>query len=370
MSQETILDFLRTIKDHRHYLWKLIVGVGIITAVITLCIPNKYKSQTTFYAASDDLSRPDVLFGISAERTYYYGGKNEQERFLALAESQVLIDSVLNRFDLFEHYGIEGDGPLQRFKVSKKFSKHFSLIRNEFDLLQLSFTDRDPEVSAEIANGTREILNNMVSGIIYNNQLRFVQSLDKKISNTSTIIQATNDSILMLRSRFQIYDPDNTIAQISELLTTSKNMLSSEKARLQSYSKMHGVRQDTLNNIRARIEGLTNQIRSIEAPDSSSQSGLNIAQINQVTPQIKSLESRYYAQRAELVRDEVQLSKLKLTLEARPPSILLVESAHVPLKKISPRRTLTVLLSMIIASVLYCVGLLLYQGYKRSMTQL
>ena len=341
-----------------------IVGLGAI--IISLLLPNKFKATTVFYAASDDLSRPEVMFGTTSERSYYYGGGDERDRLITASKSNRLFDKVMEKHDLLAHYKVKEDGNIGRQKAMKKFQKNFEVTKNDLDAIELSYIDKDPEFCATIANDTREGLNDLVSGIIKSSQQNVIKTLETKLKNAKLTIAGINDSIGIIRNQYRFYDSENQIPQISELVMASKNKLQSEKARLGAYVNMRGARRDSINNIRARINGLESQIKAIEYPDSTSINGMNIIELNRIKPQLLMLEGRYFTLRGELVKDELILERLKMIKGSRTPALHLVEPAETPTLKFSPKRSILVLGAVVAAFIFYVLGLLLIEGYKRS----
>ncbi len=369
MTTSTLKDIINLLLSKKAGIIKFCALIFVGAVIISLLLPNKYKATTTFYAASDDLSRPEVMFGTTTDRTYYYGGNNERDRLIAMSKSNLLLDKLLDKHDLFTHYNIKNESSLSRQKLAKKFHKNFEVIKNDLDALELSFIDNNPEMSAAISNDAALFLNELVSGIIKSSQDNFIKSLEQRIDDARNTINITNDSINSLQRLYQLYDSENQIAQISELVTQSKNRLESEQARYDWHKANRGARRDTLNNMRARITGLKNQIKAIEDPDSTNAKGLGIQELNQVKPILQTLEGRYYTLRGEMARDEVHLNMLLVAKNASTPALHMVEPAEVPSRKFKPRRTILVLGSVLAAFIFSILGLILAEGYKQTMTE-
>ena len=367
MTTYTLKDIVNLLISKKWDIIKFCGFVFIVAAVISLFLPNKFKATTIFYAASDDLSNPNVMFGLNTDRSYFYGGSNERDRIISVSNSNLLIDKILKQHNLFEHYEIENASIKDRQKVIKKFRKNFEVLKNDLDAIELSFVDADPEFSARIANDSRTVLNELVSEIIKSSQDNFVRSLEVKINEDKNKIKSLSDSIALIQQKYQFYDSENQTQQLTELVTHSKNRLQSEQARLDLYSKMRGARRDTLNNIRARIIGLENQIKAIENPDSTNAAGLNLQELSRIKPVLQMLEGRYYTIRGELVRDEVQLNMVQVARQSTTPALHVIEPADIPTRKFKPRRTILVLGSVIAAFIFYVLGILLIEGYNRTM---
>ena len=367
MTTYTLKDIVNILISKKSDIIKFCGLVFILSAGISLLLANKFKATTTFYAASDDLSNPNVMFGLNKDRSYFYGGSNERDRLISVSNSNLLIDEILAKHDLFEHYGVENNSIKDRQKINKKFRKNFEVIKNDLDAIELSFIDEDPSFAAQISNDARDGLNKLVSEIIKNSQDNFVNSLKIKIKDAKGNIKSLTDSIGIIQQQYQFYDSENQTQQLTELVTQSKNKLQSEQARLDLYTNMRGARRDTINNIRARIIGLQNQIRAIENPDSTNAAGLNLRELSRIKPVLQMLEGRYYTIRGELVRDEVQLNMIQVALESKTPALHVIEPAEIPSRKFKPRRTILVLGSVIAAFIFYVLGVLLVEGYKRTM---
>jgi hypothetical protein len=84
-------------------------------------MPDFYAAEAKFLAISPEQSRPENLFGGS-EQIRYYGGEEDIDRLLIIAESNVIIDEMVDSFQLYKNYKINPASPKAHFKVRKKFS--------------------------------------------------------------------------------------------------------------------------------------------------------------------------------------------------------------------------------------------------------
>ncbi len=358
MQHTSLLDIYRLLYQKRMLIAKVAIGVFILTALISLLLPNQYKATSIFYPASDDMSRPNVIFGLATERTYFYGGNQERDRILSISQSQQLLEGVLSKIDLFTHYKIDKKKSKSVSKVEKIFRKNFKVIRNDLDALELSFIDKDPEVAAAVANCAVNVLDSLTTHMIKLSLNAFVVSLENKVGNTRKEFAALNDSILNLRNTFKLYDTKNQISQISKIITSAKADVAAERARLKMFEDMRNPMRDSIQNVKLRIAGLESKLNSIEGVDSTGENGMGIKQLVTIGPILETMEGYYYTLKAQIAQDDVLLNKLKSAAVAKTPAIHLIERANAPNDKIKPRRSFIVMAATI-ASVLFMILYLL-----------
>lgn len=362
-----------TLKDIVDFLWSkrkqvlwFCAAVFVLSAIVSLLLPNEYKATTRFYAAGDDLGRPEVMFGVTKDRPYFYGGNNERDRLLSISSSQLLLNELMKKHNLYAHYDVDSSGDFATQELAGTFFTNFSVVKNDLDALELSFIDCDREFAAEIANDATAALNHLASGIMKKSQAGFIETLRSKVNTGKLMLNSVSDSIQRIRNNFGFYDSQNQVSQISRILFASKSRLEAERSRLKVYRVLPGARRDTINNITTRIAGLETQVKNIESQDADKTTGLAIRELNDAQPVLQILENRWYTLRTELGKDEVKLSMLEMAQDAETPAIHIIEPAEIPQKKFKPKRSIMVLGATAAAFLFYIMALLIREGFKLS----
>ena len=141
----------------------LVVLLAVLTGVATFFIltfyPEKYTSEVSFYidesgigdATSSNLNPTEqmVLSTLSANKV------------LLLINSDELMDSLVNYFKLFEHFGIDKQHPLAHESLLLIMNKSMTVERDvsAVNLYKLKITDSDRNLSAQMANKAIELVN-------------------------------------------------------------------------------------------------------------------------------------------------------------------------------------------------------------------
>ena len=348
----------------KHIVWATI-GVFILTILLSLTMKNWYQGRTVFYAASQDLFKPEKIFGAGQGEMYYYGSGEDIDRILTVGNSNELIDYLIDSFNLWEVYEIKRGTSKERFKMRKAFRKNFKILLTKQDALELLVEDKDPERAAAIANAARSEIDNRVRDIIKNTQIALVDSYERAMKSKEMVMEAIRDSLVAVRLRTGIYDPGGQTELLATRITETTSMLERERATLRSLSAMSlsTKMRDTLKIIEARIVGLEREMDMLTTDDANALYSLK--NFNASKGLVELLESRYYRAYEQIGYDLEKLKIYKAAVEIDVPALHLIEAAEVPLYKQRPRRSVIVL-SATLAAFLFSLGaVLVLESWRR-----
>lgn len=103
MHDYSFVSLIRTLHAWRKPILFISAGSALIAIVASLLMPVYYKASTVFYAASQDLFKPQKVFGYLQSDMYYYGGSEDIERLLTAAYSHEVVGHLVDEFDLYAH---------------------------------------------------------------------------------------------------------------------------------------------------------------------------------------------------------------------------------------------------------------------------
>ena len=140
----------------RKIIWSVIIAMTA-TSLVTMLMPNYYKATALFYPVNESLQNPIV--GVSDTRLSLYGNDNDVDRLLSIAKSHDINRSLIGELNLFEHYKLTSSEKKDQIKLNKKILKHYSVVKTEFDAIEISFEDQDPDKAALFANTALDQIN-------------------------------------------------------------------------------------------------------------------------------------------------------------------------------------------------------------------
>lgn len=365
MAQEyNLSNVLNILYRRRKLLLAFVGGVTLITIIVLLLIPNYYQGKTIFYAASEDLFKPQKIFGTSTTEMYFYGSSEDINRILTIGNSQEFVDSIAEKFDLYQHYGISREDAEASHKLRKKFFKHFNLLRTKYDALELTVEDRDPMLAASMANSARQHIQNVVSKMIKDSQKKLIDSYESSNQNKEHQLNVLLDSMASFQNQSGIYDPKAQAEFLSTHLVSLESKLAQARGKLKGYEDYRGAgwAQDSIRKLRGVIQGVEAELEMLT--DSAGVTGTNLNRFNQDRAKVMVLEDVYMKATNQLSLDKEMLKKYQSAYGMDIPAVHILTRAEVPVVKSRPIRSLILLTVIVIAIIFSVIAILLLESYR------
>lgn len=366
MEKDNLLPVLGTLYPWRRRIMYVTAGAFVISAVLSLFLHNYYQGKTVFYAASQDLFKPEKVFGGGTTEMYYYGSGEDIDRILTVGNSHGVVDFLIDSFDLWQVYDIKPGTSKAKFKMRKAFRENYNIILTKQDALELTVEDKDPERAAAMANVATHIIDREVKSIIKNSQIALASSYQRSISNKEKVMQSNLDTLVYYRGKSGIYDPGGQTEILATRVTEVTNAVEREKAALESLKKSNisSKLRDSIQVIQARISGYDRELAILNGDDPSS--NYSLKNFNKAKGKIELLESRYYRSYEQIGYDLEKLKLYNAAIDIDVPAIHLIEAAEVPLYKARPKRSIIVLACTIAAFLFSIAAVLAMESYRQT----
>jgi capsule polysaccharide export protein KpsE/RkpR len=306
---------------------------SVASVVVTLLMPDFYAAEAKFLAISPEQSRPENLFGGS-EQIRYYGGEEDIDRLLIIAESNVLIDQMVDSFKLYKHYNINPTFPKAHFKVRRKFSSYYSVEKTDRDAISLIIEDKNPALAAQMVQYAGFLIDEKAKQLIKDGYSKMINSLNSGIAEKQIEIKVLGDSLSKTRQKYNIFNTKTQSEIISEQFDVVKSAYIRTNARLSNLKTAGNLPKDTIQYIEAEAEGLKVELDTLEK---------RVSMLNEGQLTLNELEVRYYSYIDQISQERQRLKLLYSAQNANIPALLEMENAEIPLMKSRPKRTLIVL---------------------------
>ncbi|MFM8448951.1 MAG: hypothetical protein ACKOAY_02500 [Haliscomenobacter sp.] len=359
MSQrEQILDIVAVLNTWKKPILGLSVLISLSTAVISLFLPNYYRATTVFLATNPNRARPEILFGKANAGVELYGSDDDIDRILAIAQSNELIDYLVDSFSLYEHYHIDSSQEKAVYKVRMHFRSLYQVQKTKLGSLELAVEDRDPELSAALANAARERISLLTEDLVKTAQTAILKSYDESLAAKQSLLANLGDSLSVVRAKYGIYNTSEHSERLTRQMIEAQSEYYKQKGKLENMRSNPAISRDSVAFTAAMVAGLRLALDSME---------VRMQQLNTGQIAVGILETQYYSANSNL-SDELERAKLlRASILAEVPSLVLVEAAEVPVVKDRPRRSLLVAASFVLALVLSVLGVLFIHAYRDSM---
>lgn len=366
MKQEyNFMGILRILYQWRKPIMYVTGGAFVLSLFLSFLLPVYYQGKTVFYAASQDLFKPEKIFGGSNSDMYYYGGGEDIDRILTIGYSGDLIHFLVDSFNLYQHYDINPDKPRSKYNVEKHFLGLYDILQTKRDALELTYEDKNPEMAAIIANAARDHINTIASNLIKESQRKIVESYQLAIRDKEEAINVLLDSLTFYREKHKIYSPKEQTEYLSGRLTELESKLIGTKAKISSLERLSGrtrALSDSLSMLRANQDALQQELLVLNSD--TSKSSFNLRNFDQAKGKIEILEESYDRANSQLSADRERLKFFKAALSLDISAVKTIEEASVPVIKHRPKKSIVVLASTAAALLFSIMGVLLIFAYR------
>lgn len=366
MQDYSLISLVKTLHAWRKPLVYITVGIAIISAIISLIIPQYYRASTVFYAASQDLFKPQKVFGYTQSDMYYYGGSEDIERLLTAATSHQVTEQLINEYNLYDHYNIKSGTPKAAFRVQERLMDLYKITRTKYDALEITVEDKDPEFAAKIANGARDKINAVITGVIKGSQQALITSYHDAMNSKSLALSAIEDSLHRAQSVYGIYNPEAQSEYLSTLMTSVDARLARDRGMVRAYKENTGTKGavDSIGHLRARIAGLEEQRNLLNGTDTTQSSHYNIERFTEGKGRVELYDDAYKKAINTLNLDREILKQMEAAVALDVTAIHLIEAATPPVIRSRPHRSLLVLSATFAALLFSILGILLIESTR------
>lgn len=349
----SLLSILKMLAKWKKHIMIATVGTFLLACVITLMMPNYYKSKSVFYAANPLLANPAPI-GPNEEPISLYGTDEDLDRIFTLARSKEVFDHLIDSFDLAAHYDIDSSTPKGQEKIYKKLNKLYETIKTKYGALALSIEDVDPKMAMAMAGAAREKIVSLSQHVVKESQSQSIIGKDKVIQSQQEYMDGLSDQIKGIKEKYEIYDSDTQGELYAEQLTKTYAQLEAIKAQLHAAQKS-GMPRDSIMKFTSKKAGLESKKKYLDG---------KIKLYNQGLLKLKELERQHTQMSYALSLDKERNKKLVSSFESPYTVIHVVEKESMPIDKSRPRRSILVLAFTFLAFLLSCLAAIFYESTR------
>src|SRR5580692_10556241 len=143
-----LLDFLIILSKRRRFILVFTLVVTLLTAIVTLLLPNQYTAETTILPPAQNSSMSSALMGqlggssaLASVAGASLGIKNPSDMYVSLFQSRTIEDAMVQRFGLMAKYKAKKDS-----EARAAFERHAKVVLGAKDgIIHVTVKDRDPK---------------------------------------------------------------------------------------------------------------------------------------------------------------------------------------------------------------------------------
>jgi uncharacterized protein involved in exopolysaccharide biosynthesis len=330
---------------------------------LSLLMRDYYKTTTIFYPASPELASPELIFGYTSQVTQYFGTDRDLDRIAEIANSNEVVDFMVSRFNLYQHYGVDSTTPKGSFKVREVLLGLYSAQKNKNDAIELSVEDQDPKLAAEMANAARNKINEIGQRLIKSSQATILLTFEDNIRRKNQNLGHLADSLRMLQSKYSIYSVGTQGDLLSSELTAAESEITHAKARLRVLGNNPSIERDTIEFIKASLQAYQDEKNNLMSRDPKSEN-LTLQKFSEGVSNVNVVADLHFQARKQLTYDIERYNQIKAAYNTNIPAIHVIEPAQVPVVKSRPHRVVIVIAAVLAAFLFSILGVMLVEAYR------
>lgn len=351
-----LLNLLRSLWQWRKPIIVFTLAGAILAAIVSMLLPVYFTASTSFLTISPDQISIDGVFGGEGY-TQFYGTGDDIDRLMSVAESDALVDHMVETFRLYAVYDIDSTKKKAPVSVRKEFLGNYGVTKTPRDAIELEIADQDPERAAAMARAARVKINEISLNLIRNTQRRSAESLRGEVVAREQSLADLNERVRQLRAESGIY---NTYALAEALAVRNAELdesLAMTQAKIDGYRQRGGRgAQDSIAKYAVQLDGLGSARVALDS---------QLYRLNGVMGQLNNIEEERRDLNEALSEDRVRLKQFESILRSEQRALEVIEEAKVPVVKSYPVRSLIVVGSAIFCFIAAVMGALLIDTGRR-----
>lgn len=362
-NRDNLLGVLGTIYRWRKALRNVCIIALLGSIGITLLMDNYYKSTTVFYPANQDLTKPELIFGGMSKVTEYFGTDKDVDRILEIASSNELVDYMIAKFKLFEHYDMDSTNQKDRFWARLKFQDLYVVQKNRNDAIELSIEDTDPQLAAQMANAARDKIDEIAQRLTKESQSRLLASFDANIKRKTEELIRLGENVRQLQTKYRIYSGGDQGEQLAKRLAQAEGDIARNRARLEVLDGNKHIPLDTIEYIKANLRGAERE-RQVLLSSQPASRNLSILDYNEGIGEVAIANDLHNQARKQLSFDLERYNQILAAYNTNIPALQVVVPAEVAIMKNRPKRMILVLAAVLAAFLFTLLAAFLADAYR------
>lgn len=204
-----------------NYYKKQIIIFTIICSITSICVafllPEYFQSRAILYPVSMTMADRNIIFGQQQGQAEfsYFGNKYDASRILQVANSSEVIDYIINKYDLKNHYKYAKDEKYLYTKVKEEFLDNYHALKNDKDAIEITLLDTDKKMCADMVNDIAFKIDEIATKPVTEGKTKIIHMLEIELKHKNIELENATSSI-------SIGNLTSEIKQLSEALTQYK----------------------------------------------------------------------------------------------------------------------------------------------------
>jgi tyrosine-protein kinase Etk/Wzc len=340
----SLVDYLLVIVRHKKMILYTTIGAALLTAAITLFMPNIYTATTLILATEDDKGAMSAMMaqlgGLAGFAGNSLGGPTKTDLYVSMLKSETVSDPIIDRFKLLEVYKA-------KFRVDAYKALNTTAIISagkKDGIITIAVSDKDPKRAAEMANGYVEELGKVAAGLSMSGAGKNRLFLEEHLATAKADLSRAGNELKNFQARNKMVDVTEQAKASIEGVAQLRGQLAVQEVQLAAMQRQFTDSSQEVKRARVSVATLKTQIARLEGSGGNS-SIPSVGSVPQLGQDYLRLMREFKIQETmvDLLTKQYEMARLAESKDQSPFQVL--QKAKVPERKSKPTRAKLVILA-------------------------
>ncbi|HNY30984.1 MAG TPA: Wzz/FepE/Etk N-terminal domain-containing protein [Fibrobacteria bacterium] len=349
--------------------WKIIFSVSVVFSAIgvvyALLATPIFKATTTILPPQQQQSAANAMISALGGGVIGSGGgggggigaalglKNPSDIYVAFFKSRRIGDSIVKKFNLIDYYGLQ-----IKTDALKALAKATHITAAKEGLLIIQVEDKDPEISAKIANAYVEELRSMTKNFAVSEASQRRKYFEEQLKMIKDSLAHAEGQLRIFQEKSGIIEPEVQSRSSAEAMAELRSQIVAKEIEIRVMAESVTENNPKLIQYQKALGGLRSHLKALTKGD-----GDDVWIAKGKTPELgleyarKYRDVRYFESLFEFTAKQYEMARMD---EAKDGMLIqVVDYAQVPEVRERPKRSLIVILSAFfgaLSSSIFVVG--------------
>lgn len=323
------------------FAWKwrrplLIVSFAAVLIAIIFSSPTFIKPQfksTVVIFPSTTYSVSKALLPQSnatkAQDVLEFGEEQQADQLLQILKSDVIRRSIVEKYDLMNHYNIKESHPYRVTQLYKKYEKNVTFRRTEYMSVEIKVLDTSPDTAALIANDVAKLLDEVKLSIQRERAEMALAIVENEYNQMRAELKTMEEAITELRFK-GVHDYEMQVSALTEQL--GRSIIDA------------GLKSQKTRDIQSKLDTLAKY------------GGTYV-----------SLRDELSMQQEDFVKVKNKLAQARVDVNEQLPTVFTVNSAFAAERKTYPKRSLIIAVAFFSALLFTLIVIIVVETLRKRM---
>jgi len=168
---------------------------------------EKFKSSAVIFPTTTNSISQALLIEDNPYKKdiLEFGEEESTEQLLQVLNSDMIQDSIVKIFDLYNHYEINREDPYAKTWMNLAFEEHVIFKKTSFNSIKVEVLDKDPNIASGIANKCLDLVDIAIKEIKSQRSEKALFICEERKKGLENLMNEVNDSLNLLRNKGVIY---------------------------------------------------------------------------------------------------------------------------------------------------------------------